>query len=239
MADFLRRGVCVPLVITVLSFVMWSGGVRGEERPPAPPPSPQDRMFDLLLSAHVSGVQPLDRDLSVGGSRIPDTDVRGTIGAGIKFDLYPWFTRKMLGAEFEVFGLGASLRAPRSSSGSAAIQAQGSVVVLSTMYNLMLRYPGNTIQPYVGIGVGSSAGVLYNVNIQNGNTGLSGHAADVAFAYQFLGGVRAFVTPQLFLFGEYKYYVTRYEWDSQRAGQSNVTFDFRTQIVSGGVGWSF
>jgi hypothetical protein len=29
---------------------------------------------------------PWDEDLSVGGNRIPNTDLRGMIGAGIKFD---------------------------------------------------------------------------------------------------------------------------------------------------------
>jgi len=51
------------------------------------------------------------------------------------------------------------------------------------MYNLMLRHPGNTIQPYVGIGAGSSTGILYNANIQSGNVGLTKHAGSLAFAY--------------------------------------------------------
>ena len=67
------------------------------------------KKVDLLLSGHVLGMFPRDKDLSVGGNRIPNTDVRGTIGAGIKFDIYPWFTKKILGAEIEAFGLGGSV----------------------------------------------------------------------------------------------------------------------------------
>ena len=107
------------------------------------------------------------------------------------------------------------------------------------MYNLMLRYSGETIQPYIGAGVGSSTGILYNVNIQSGNVGLLGTSGDLAFAYQFIGGVRAFVTKQLFLFGEYKYFVTQYSWESEGGGHSKVKLDFQTHIVSGGIGISF
>ena len=203
----------------------------------APPPS--ERKIDLLLSGHVLGMFPRDKDLSVGGNRIPNTDVRGAIGAGIKFDIYPWFTKNIVGAEIEAFGLGGSVRAPRTTSGTGTTQAQGSLIAITTMYNLMLRYPGETIQPYIGAGVGSSTGILYNANIQSGNVGLSGTSGDLAFAYQFLGGVRAFVTKNLFLFGEYKYFVTKYSWDSEGAGNQKVKLDFQTHLVSGGIGWSF
>ena len=237
------------IVIVLFLFVVIEGGLLsgmafGQDVPPkqelpsaAPPPS--EKKIDLLLSGHILGVFPLDKDLSVGGNRILNTDVRGTIGAGIKFDIYPWFTKKIVGAEIEAFGLGGSVRAPRTSSGSGTTQEQGSLIAITTMYNLMLRYPGETIQPYIGAGVGSSTGILYNANIQSGNVGLSGTSGDLAFAYQFLGGVRAFVTKQLFLFGEYKYFVTKYSWDSEGAGNQRIKLDFQTQIVSGGIGWSF
>jgi opacity protein-like surface antigen len=239
----------LPRFIALLLFVaietcLLSGGAFGQGTPSqqelssvAPPLS--EKKIDLLLSGHVLGMFPRDEDLSVGGNRIPNTDVRGTIGAGIKFDIYPWFTKKILGAEIEAFGLGGSVRVPRTTSGTGTTQAQGSLIAITTMYNLMLRYPGETIQPYIGAGVGSSTGILYNANIQSGNVGLSGTSGDLAFAYQFLGGVRAFVTKKLFLFGEYKYFVTNYSWDSEGAGNQRIKLDFQTHIVSGGIGWSF
>lgn len=209
-----------------------------QEVPPQPvPSSPPTKKIDLYLSGHVMGLFPRDKDLSVGGNRISNTDVRGTIGAGIKFDAYPWFTKKILGAEIEAFGLGGSVRAPRTISGTT--QAQGSLITVNTMYNLMLRYPGETVQPYIGVGGGTSTGILYNVNITSGNIGLTGSSGDFAFAYQFLGGVRTFVTKKLFLFGEYKYFATKYSWDSEGAGNQRIKLDFQTHIVSGGIGWSF
>ncbi len=211
----------------------------GDAAPQDPPPSRLKQKVDLLLSGHIIGLFPQDKDLSVGGNRIPNTDVRGTIGAGVKFDAYPWFTKKIVGMEIEVFGLGGSVKAPRTTSGSGTTQAQGSLIAISTMYNLMLRYPSDVVQPYIGIGAGTSTGILHNVNIQSGNIGLTGSSGDWAFAYQFLGGVRAFVTKKLFLFGEYKYYVTKYSWDTEGAGNPKVKLDFQTHLVSGGLGWSF
>lgn len=239
-----RLAFIALLLFVAIEMCLLSGGAFGQSAPsqqelPSVAPPLSEKKIDLLLSGYVLGMFPRDEDLSVGGNRISNTDVRGTIGAGIKFDVYPWFTKKILGAEIEVFGLGGSVRAPRATSGSGTTQAQGSLIALTTMYNLMLRYPGETIQPYIGAGVGSSTGILYNANIQSGNVGLSGTSGDLAFAYQFLGGVRAFVTKQLFLFGEYKYFTTNYSWDSESASTQRVKLDFQTHIVSGGVGWSF
>jgi opacity protein-like surface antigen len=239
-----RLAFIALLLFVAIKACLLIGGAFGQDAPPqqklpsaAPPPS--EKKIDLLLSGHVLGVFPLDKDLSVGGNRILNTDVRGTVGAGIKFDIYPWFTKNIVGAEIEAFGLGGSVRAPRTTSGAGTTQAQGSLIAITTMYNLMLRYPGETIQPYIGAGAGSSTGILYNANIQGGDAGLSRTSGDLAFAYQFLGGVRAFVTNKLFLFGEYKYFVTNYSWDSEGASTQRVKLDVQTHIVSGGIGWSF
>lgn len=233
------RRYLVSAAAIVSLLVWWSSGVVAQEAPPDPPASGLKEKVDLLLSGYLIGVFPQNKDLSVGGSQISNTDVRGTIGAGVKFDVYPWFTNKMLGLEIEMFGLGASVKAPRTTSGSGTTQAQGNLIAVSTMYNVMLRYPGVIIQPYIGVGAGSSTGILYGVNIQSGNTALTGSSGDWAFAYQFLGGLRAFVTKKLFLFGEYKYFVSKYSWDSGGGGNQQVKLDFQTQLVSGGIGWSF
>jgi opacity protein-like surface antigen len=239
-----RRAFIALLLFVAIEACLLSGGAFGQDalsqqELPSVAPLPSEKKIDLLLSGHVLGMFPRDEDLSVSGNRIFNTDVRGTIGAGIKFDIYPWFTKKIVGAEIEAFGLGGSVRAPRTTLGTGTTQAQGSLIAITTMYNLMLRYPGETIQPYIGAGVGSSTGILYNANIQSGNVGLSGTSGDLAFAYQFLGGVRAFVTKKLFLFGEYKYFVTNYSWGSEGASAQRVKLDFQTHIVSGGIGWSF
>lgn len=228
------RGLLLVLLTAMNLDVVWaeeSGDQVSQKRP--------EKKVDLYLSGHVMGLIPQDKDLTVGGGGIPRTDVRGTVGAGIKFEAYPWFTNKLLGGEVEIFGLGGSVRAPRITSGSGTTQAQGSLIAMNTMYNFMLRYPGETVQPYIGVGGGTSMGFLYNTSIQSGNVALSGSSGDLGLAYQFLGGVKTFVTKRLFLFVEYKYFGTKYSWDSEGAGNSKVKLDFQTHIISGGLGWSF
>lgn len=109
------------------------------------------------------------------------------------------------------------------------------------MVNVLARYPGEIIQPYVGVGIGVSGGQLSDANIQVASSQLTGKAGDGAGAFQFLGGVRAYVTKMIFLFGEYKYFAANYKWESEgiSTGSPSVNFDFRTQIVSGGIGISF
>jgi hypothetical protein len=238
MSGCLLRGMAF---FWLMGTMGWLPALAQEMRDPStsPPEHQAEKKVDLLLSGHLIGLFPQDKGLSVDSNRIPNTNVRGTIGAGIKFDIYPWFTKKVLGAEIETFGLGGSVKAPRATSAAGTVQAQGNLVAVSTMYNLMLRYPAGSIQPYVGIGAGSSTGILYNANIQSGNVGITESAGNLAFAYQFLGGVRTFLTNRLLFFGEYKYFVTKYMWDSEGAGNRKVKLDFQTHLVSGGIGWSF
>ena len=222
----------VPATAAVVS------GFAQESGDPPPQKKPE-RKVDLYLSGHAMAFLPRDKDPTVGGAGIQGTDIRGTFGAGMKFEAYPWFTNKILGGEVEAFGLGGSVRAPLVTSGAGTTQAQGSLIAVNTMYNFMLRYRGETLQPYVGVGAGSSMGFLYETSIQGGGTALSGSSGSLAFAYQFLGGLKTFVTKRLFLFGEYKYFVTKYSWDADGAGDSKVKLDLQTHLISGGVGWSF
>ena len=107
----------------------------------------------------------------------------------------------------------------------------------------LLRYPGETIQPYIGIGAGLSGGFARDLNLQHSTIGtVHENAADGAFAYQFLGGVRANVTERMFLFTEYKYFVANYQWESEVANGArgpSFTMNYRAHIISGGIGFTF
>ena len=105
------------------------------------------------------------------------------------------------------------------------------------MANVLLRYPGETIQPYIGIGAGLSGGFARDLNLQHSTIGtVHENAADGAFAYQFLGGVRANVTERMFLFTEYKYFVANYQWESEVAKFLRVAFEHRARIdIDGGA----
>jgi hypothetical protein len=131
------------------------------------------------------------------------------------------------------------MRVPRMTSGSGITLAKDCLGAINTYVQLDAAVSWRDRPALHGAGVGSSTGILYNANIQSGNVGLSGTSGDLAFAYQFLGGVRAFVTKTLFLFGEYKYFVTNYSWGSEGASTQRVKLDFQTHIVPGSIGWSF
>ena len=98
------------------------------------------------------------------------------------------------------------------------------------MINLIVRYPGEWIQPYVGIGGGWSDGMLVNPNI----AGRPDQDFETAWAlgYQFLVGTRINVSPRVFLFGEYRYFSANYHWDG-------LALDFRAQYGVAGFGLRF
>ncbi|ALA60928.1 outer membrane protein [Nitrospira moscoviensis] len=222
---------------TMLMAVLVQAAFAQAEAPPAGGPtptsaSPPKAKNEFYGALSILGTIPIDENLDVGGTAVPNTNVKGSVGAGLKAGIIPKFTNGMVGVEGEVFGHGGNVTAP---------QAQGDLAVINFMVNVIARYPGEVIQPYIGTGIGVSAGQLSDANIRAGSSQLTGKSTDGAFAYQFLGGIRAYVTKGIFLFGEYKYFAANYKWESEGIGTGSpaTKLDFRTQIVSGGIGISF
>lgn len=226
------------LTLGVLFFTLgWFYPAMSQEPPAqeAPRVEPQTtsekRKTEGYISLSILGTIPKNESLNVGGASFSDTDVKGSVGAGLKAGVFPSFGGGYLGFETDLFGFGGKVQAP---------QATGSLTSINAMVNLIARYPGEIIQPYVGVGGGLSAGVLHDVNIQSGPFVLNGSGGSATFGYQFLAGVRAMVTKRVFLFGEYKYFSANYDWETEGAGPGpHVTLDYRAQIVSGGIGISF
>lgn len=223
------------VVITMLSGEMF---VAIAQEVPAGEPSSsraqvsEKRRPEFYTAFSILGTIPKDKNLNVGEAIIPNTDVKGSVGAGIKFGGFPTFAGGVFGFEGEIFGHGGKLSAP---------QAQGNLTAINFMTNVLARYPGEIIQPYVGAGFGPSLGLLRDSNIQVAGSQLVGNGGSMTLAYQFLGGVRAYVTKKVFLFGEYKYFAANYTWrtDADRIGSPSVNLKFQTQIISGGIGISF
>ncbi len=233
------KGQPLAILAILAAFSLWTTPTHGQEGGGTTLPPPPSKKVDWYISLYVLGTLPQDKNLSVGGTVIQNTSIGGAVGAGVKAGLFPSFTNKIIGFEIETFGHGGSVKAPPTTSLSSGVtQAEGNLVLLNTMVNLLARYPGEILQPYVGIGGGVSLGVLSDVNIQQGNDLLTGSAGSGAFAYQFLGGLRANVSKRVFLFGEYKYFVAEHEWESEGSGPS-TSLNYHTQIISGGVGLSF
>lgn len=201
------------------------------------------RKTEAYIAPYLLGTFPIDRNLSVGGSGLGNalfsgTNIQGSAGAGLKAGVYPGAMGGVVGLEGEVFGHGGKLKTP----GGVFPSADANLLVINSMINLLLRYPGDTIQPYVGAGAGVSYAQLRDFNLQTNFAAVSGKAGDAAFAYQFLAGARAYVNKHLYLFGEYKYFGSAYDWKSESpSGGSGPTtsLTFRTHIVAAGFGVTF
>jgi outer membrane protein W len=114
--------------------------------------------------------------------------------------------------------------------------------VLNAMLNVLVRYPGDVLQPYIGAGLGLSVAALRDLNLRSSTSTMTGDAGDVSFGYQFLAGLRAYLHKDTFLFWEYKYFGSTYKWGSESSGGSggpDTVLNFRTHIVAAGVGVSF
>ena len=205
--------------------------------------SQAEEKTEYYVSLYVQGSRPLNRPVRLQDDPYTNTDVQGGLGGGLKVGMFPAFAGHMLGLEAEVSGLDGKVDAPARTTGGVTRSANFRLQSVNAMANLLLRYPGETIQPYIGIGAGLSGGFARDLNLQHSTVGvIRENAADGAFAYQFLGGVRANVSERVFLFTEYKYFVANYQWESELPNGSHgpsFTLNYRAHIISGGLGFRF
>jgi hypothetical protein len=156
----MQRTVLRGLVLTVI--VMLSGGpldtMAQDVSSSGQVPVSENRKTEFYSSLSILDTIPKDENLKVGGTTTPSTHVNGSAGAGAKAGIFPKFAEGIFGVEGEVFGHGGKLNAPG--------KAQGDLTVINFMVNVLARYPGEIFQPYVGAGVGLSAGQLRDANIQ-------------------------------------------------------------------------
>ncbi len=224
----------------VLYSLMLLSAAHAQEATSSESGSLEPKRLEVHLSVYVLGSSPIHTStLVLGGEEIPQTSVGRGIGAGYKAGIFPYFMKRIVGIEAESFGFGANVAAPRTVTG-AGIRADADAyfIAVTTMANLLVRYPGQRFQPYVGAGGGFSSGYLLGSDIQHGPDRVTGNASTMTFAYQFLGGLRGYVTQKIFIFGEYKYFVAKYDWDSKGTGPT-VTLNLHAHLVSAGVGLSF
>jgi opacity protein-like surface antigen len=184
---------------------------------------------DIELSAYALGSWPRDQEIFNQGTTV-NASIQHGFGAGLKVGLFPAALNRMVGLEIDSNGHGGALSFPNLANGQNRGTGRSDLLVINTMFNLVLRYPGETVRPYVGIGVGWSHGTLLNPNI----AGRSDNDFDSARAlgHQFIGGLQMMVSPKVFLFGEYRYFSANYHWDG-------LALDFRTHYGLIGAGLRF
>lgn len=198
------------------------------------------------VSLFFHGTIPGNTTISVNDANPPaslSSEYTGYFG-GVKVGYFPAFTGRVLGIEGELALNSFSVKTNRLFLGQ--FEGSGDFTTVNPMVNLVARFPGSLFQPYVGIGAGGS--LAY---IKNGWVGLQGRLTgddvgfSAAFAYQAFAGLRfniGKVLPEessfkrVFLFAEYKYFSTNYDWDDRG---DRLSMDYRTENIGGGFGMSF
>lgn len=184
---------------------------------------------DVELSAYALGSWPRDLEIFNQGTTVP-VSIQNGLGAGLKAGLFPAALRRIVGLEIDSNAHSGALSFPNVANGQNNGTGRSDLLVSNTTANLILRYPGKHVRPYVGIGVGWSTGVLLNPNI----SGRTDEDFDSAYAlvHQVLGGGQFVISPTWFLFGEYRYVSANYHWEG-------LAVDFRTHYGVLGAGLRF
>ncbi|WP_217490588.1 outer membrane protein [Candidatus Nitrospira nitrificans] len=184
---------------------------------------------DVELSAYALGSWPRDVEIFNQETTVPAT-IRDGFGAGLKVGLFPAALRRMVGLELDSNMHGGAISFPNVANGQNHGTGRSDLLMINTTFNLILRYPGETVRPYVGMGIGWSHGTLLNPNIAGRDDKDFDSAR--AFAHQFLGGAQVLLSSKIFLFGEYRYFSSNYHWEG-------LAIDFRTHYGLVGAGLRF
>jgi opacity protein-like surface antigen len=182
---------------------------------------------DVYISLYVERSLPRDRNVFLGGEEMTNTRVSNSVGAGMKLGFFPAIAKGVVGIELESSGHGGRVTFPLMTNSQTA---STNLLVFNSMVNAIVRYPGEIIRPYLGVGVGLSQGILTAPNIP-GRTDTDFEVAR-SFGHQYLAGVQGMVSERTFLFAEYKYLSANYHWEK-------LSLDFRSHYVIAGIGIRF
>lgn len=198
--------------------------------------SPHRASAEMYIAGQ-AGVNFADRINSIAGTGsqagVPgsfvDFDLQNSITYGGKVGYFPghsWY-----GIEAEVFHTTPHIKSLPPTA--TLLEDPGIYFRVTTVgANFIARYPGRTFQPYAGIGVG--AGIAHI-----GDTATVRSDTDVAAAWNVLAGLRAFVTPKIAVFGEYKYTGATFEFDQAFGPLGGFSGNYRAQHILGGLSYHF
>lgn len=193
-----------------------------------------------MYIAGTAGVNFADRINSIAGTGAsaglsdpnpapnPDFDLQNSIAFGGKLGYFPghsWY-----GIELEALHTTPHIKQQEPEPG---VQNSGIHLRVTTVgVNFIARYPGRTLQPYVGAGVGAAITHI-------GNTANTLSDSDVATAWNVLAGLRAFITPKIAVFGEYKYIGATLRFDQALGDLGGFSGNYRAQHILGGLSYHF
>lgn len=176
------------------------------------------------------GVNFADRLTNVEGTGastgilFQDLDLQNSITVGGKIGYFP--QHGWVGIEGEVFHSTPHIKGLGPDPGIH-------LRVTTIGANFILRYPGRTFQPYIGIGGGAVVARLGSA------AGGVQSDTDLAGAWNVLAGIRAFVTPHIAVFTEYKFQAATLQFDGAFGTAGGFESTFRAQHVLGGLSYHF
>ncbi len=160
---------------------------------------------------------------SLSGFRAPDFDLQNSFVYGGKVGMFPgngWF-----GVELDVFHSTPHIKNLDDVPGIH-------MRVTNVGVNLLARYPGVTFQPYAGIGAGAAIARIGDSATTRGNT-------DVSSALNLLVGIRAFITPYVAVYTEYKYSQATLEFNNAFGPSSGFSGNYDAHIMVTGLSYHF
>jgi len=185
--------------------------------------------IDIYLGGYAQGSMPSDsdNDVQAHGRSAHNLSIGGGLGGGVKIGLFHDITYRIIGIELEYSGNTGDLRFQQIGS---IDKSTADLVVFHSMVNLIVRYPHEHIRPYVGVGAGSSSGLLIHAKVE-GRKNKTVESA-LAFGHQFFAGLQVNLRENIYIFGELKYVSANYHW-------KQLSLDYRSQSIVGGVGFQF
>lgn len=169
----------------------------------------------------------------IGGLDISDQSLKSSALVGAKLGHY--FTK----ASWMGIETGLSYTTPHVEEGSITFSGPGGSVTSPTLSGLsqriitwdidvIFRYPGYRLQPYLGIGPS-----LYFASL-NGPTAPPGQSA-TSIGFNVEGGLRYYITRRWALFGEGKYNWARMDYSSNHSDPNADPFGFRATYSALGL----
>ena len=157
------------------------------------------------------------------GIGLQDFDMKNSLAYGGKVGLYPY--HGSLGFELDVFHSTPHVKSIDSTPGIH-------LAVTNIGANILLRYPGVTYQPYLGIGPGILIARLSRSVETEPDT-------QVSIGFNFLTGIRAFVTPNVALFTEYKFTDAKFGFNGAFGSFGGFDSTYRAHQLFVGVSYHF
>lgn len=157
------------------------------------------------------------------GIELQDFDMKNSLAYGGKVGVYPF--HGSLGFELDVFHSTPHVKNLDDSPGIH-------LAVTNVGANILFRYPGVTFQPYLGAGPAILIARLSpSVETQQDT--------QVSVGFNFLTGIRAFVTPHVALFTEYKYTDAKFGFDDAFGSFGGFDSTYRVNQIFAGISYHF